>query len=104
MNRRDFFRTTGAAGAAALFATTGAHAEDEAEMKKQDPPFIDMDKIGNRNRDRSTVVCRHGMVCASQPLAAMAGIDMLKAGGSCVDAAIAANAMLGLTEPASNGI
>jgi gamma-glutamyltranspeptidase/glutathione hydrolase len=44
------------------------------------------------------------MVCASQPLATMVGIDVLKAGGNCVDAAIATNAMLGLTEPASNGI
>jgi gamma-glutamyltranspeptidase/glutathione hydrolase len=58
----------------------------------------------SRNRNRSTVACQNGIVAASQPLAAMAGIDILKAGGNCVDAAIAVNAMLGLTEPQMNGI
>lgn len=57
-----------------------------------------------RNANRSTVACCNGLVCASQPLAAMAGVDILKAGGNSVDAAIAANAMLGLTEPQMNGI
>jgi gamma-glutamyltranspeptidase/glutathione hydrolase len=60
--------------------------------------------LANRNANRSTVACRNGIVCASQPLAAMAGVDVLKNGGNCVDAAIAANAVLGLTEPAMNGI
>jgi gamma-glutamyltranspeptidase/glutathione hydrolase len=67
-------------------------------------PFIDFDKLTARNRDRSTVVCQNGIVCASQPLAAMAGVDILKAGGNCVDAAICTNAMLGLTEPHMNGV
>lgn len=67
-------------------------------------PSIDIDRLTARNRDRSTVVCRNGIVCASQPLAAMAGIDILKAGGNCVDAAICTNAMLGLTEPHMNGV
>jgi len=66
--------------------------------------MIDTEQLIARNRNRSTVVCQNGMVCASQPLAAMAGIDILKAGGNCVDAAIGTNAMLGLTEPQMNGI
>lgn len=67
-------------------------------------PYLDSARLTGRNRDRSTVACRNGIVCASQPLAAMAGVDILKAGGNCVDAAIAVNAMLGLTEPNMCGI
>jgi gamma-glutamyltranspeptidase/glutathione hydrolase len=53
---------------------------------------------------RSEVLAQHGMVCTSHPLATQAGIDILKADGSAVDAAIAANATLGLMEPVSCGI
>src|SRR5215467_2880541 len=53
---------------------------------------------------RSIVYARHGMVCAAQPLAVQAGLDVLKAGGSAVDAAIAVNACLGLMEPTANGL
>jgi gamma-glutamyltranspeptidase/glutathione hydrolase len=49
-------------------------------------------------------MAKHGMVATSQPLATAAGVDILRAGGSAVDAAIAANAMLGLTEPTGCGI
>ena len=63
-----------------------------------------VDRItGRAFATRSEVIAQHGMVCTSQPLATQVGLDILKAGGSAVDAAIAANATLGLMEPVSSG-
>jgi gamma-glutamyltranspeptidase/glutathione hydrolase len=53
---------------------------------------------------RSVVTTTLGIVAASQPLAAKAGADVLDAGGNAIDAAIAANAVLGLVEPHMNGV
>lgn len=53
---------------------------------------------------RSVVTTTLGIVAASQPLAAQAGVQILEAGGNAVDAAIATNAVLGLVEPHMNGI
>ena len=52
---------------------------------------------------RSEVIAQNGMVCTSHPLATQIGLDILKAGGTAVDAAIAANAALGLMEPVNCG-
>ncbi len=53
---------------------------------------------------RSNVLARHGMVATSQPLAAMAGLRTLMAGGHAADAAVATAAMLNVVEPMSTGI
>ncbi len=53
---------------------------------------------------RSVVMAPHGMVATSHPLAAQAGLDILKKGGNAIDAAIATNAAIGLMEPMSCGI
>ena len=53
---------------------------------------------------RSEVIAQHGMAATSQPLATQIALDILKKGGSAVDAAIAANAALGLMEPTGNGM
>src|ERR1041385_9034061 len=53
---------------------------------------------------RSKVATKYGIVAASQPLAAQAGVQILERGGNAADAAIAANATIGLMEPTGNGI
>ena len=58
----------------------------------------------HRSEGLRPAVAEHGMVASSQPLAVEVGVEILKAGGNAVDAAIAVNAMLGLTEPMSCGM
>jgi gamma-glutamyltranspeptidase/glutathione hydrolase len=67
--------------------------------------LIPQDRLtGETFTTRSEIIAQNGMAATSQPLATQVALDILKKGGSAMDAAIAANAMLGLVEPASCGI
>ncbi|HEX6545233.1 MAG TPA: gamma-glutamyltransferase, partial [Bryobacteraceae bacterium] len=57
-----------------------------------------------RDYGRSMVISKFGIVATSQTLASQAGADILNHGGNAIDAAIAANAALSVTEPMMNGI
>ena len=63
------------------------------------------DRITGRDfATRSEVIAPHAMAATSHPLATQIALDVMKQGGSAVDAAIAANAALGLMEPTGNGM
>lgn len=99
MKRRDFLAGI---GTATLAAWAGRNPAAHAAARKA-TEGLNRERTLLRNQNRSTVACRNGIVCASQPLAGAAGLAILQAGGNAVDAAICANAMLGLVEPMSCG-
>ena len=93
------------AGVTALALTTTPATAREADER----PTVE-EQIGGGGRPvganwaRSPVIAQHGMAATAHPLATQIALDILKAGGTAVDAAIAANAALGLMEPTGNGI
>src|SRR5689334_56679 len=86
---------------AALLISFGVFAQDDSPAPNT-PPAIPAGPP--REQARSMIVTQYGIVAASQFLASQAGAKMLEAGGNAVDAAIAANAVLGLTQPYVNGL
>jgi len=81
------------AAAAALFAFCGAAA---AQLRS---PEIDTGRV-----EKQAVAAQRHLVAAADPLAVGAGLEILRAGGSAADAAIAVQLVLGLTEPQSSGL
>ncbi|MEN6427011.1 MAG: gamma-glutamyltransferase [Phycisphaerales bacterium] len=102
MERRTFLQLLGGVGASALAAGDRWLHVCRASGESGGPP-MNRGLLSRRNQNRSTVVSRRGMVCTAVPSASIAGIDVLQAGGSAIDAAIAANVMLSLVEPMSCG-
>ncbi len=77
--------------AVVIFASMAVSGRQDAKVP---PPVV----------GRSVVATTMGIVAASQPLAARAGVQILERGGNAIDAAIAANATMGLMEPTGSGI
>ena len=99
MNRRTFIKAGGVVSASALLGEQAV----ASNIHTSGAVPLDSQGVQSRNQNRSTVACQRGIVCSSQPLASQAGLDVLKKGGTAVDAAIAANAVLSVVEPMSNG-
>jgi gamma-glutamyltranspeptidase/glutathione hydrolase len=103
MRRRTFLATLPVAAAA-----SAASGPTMSAMPTEPSPAADIhsgDRIaGAPFASRSVAYGVHGAAATAHPLATMAAIDTLRAGGSAVDAAIAANAALGFLEPVSCGV
>src|SRR5215468_2914262 len=87
---------------AALLISVCGFAQDDAPAPRAATPTTP--QAPPRDQARSMIVTKYGIVASSQFLASQAGAKMLEAGGNAIDAAIAANAVLGLTQPYVNGI
>jgi gamma-glutamyltranspeptidase/glutathione hydrolase len=108
LRRRTFLAALPAAAAGAALARSAAAQEalSPALPGTQHYPGVEAGDrpVGASFATRSEVFGRNGAAASSHPLGTLAGIEILKKGGSAVDAAIAINAALGFLEPTANGI
>jgi gamma-glutamyltranspeptidase/glutathione hydrolase len=112
MERRTFLAGLPLTAAGLGLAARGSSASAQpapaaaAQPVRYDRPDVHAGDrpVGASFATRSMVFGKHGAAGASHPLATLAGIDILRRGGSAVDAAIAINACLGFLEPTANGI
>jgi gamma-glutamyltranspeptidase/glutathione hydrolase len=103
MRRRTFLTTLPAAAAASSIALPGQTKAANPNLER--PDVHSGDRItGASFASRSTAWGAHGAAATAHPLATLTAIDILRAGGSAVDAAVAANAALGFLEPVSCGV
>jgi gamma-glutamyltranspeptidase/glutathione hydrolase len=114
MRRRTFLSAAPAAAAGLAIGTRAAAQQPFPQPEPISPGlpatrgYADVEAgdrpVGAGFATRSEVFGRHGAAGSSHPLGTLAGIEILKKGGSAVDAAIAINAALGFLEPTANGI
>jgi gamma-glutamyltranspeptidase/glutathione hydrolase len=108
----DGMKTLGLAAAVLLGCVSAAWAQTSPELSTCEPSSkaaACQAVRGSRTegwgaQSRAEVFAQHGMVTASQPLAAQAGLQVLKSGGNAIDAAVATAAMLNLVEPMNVGV
>ena len=80
-----------------------AYSVSAQDAENTIPPNA-VQRATSREQGRSLVISKYGMVATSQTLASQAGAQVLEAGGNAIDAAIAANAVMGVVEPESDGL
>ena len=106
--RPSRFTLNVAAAASIALTATAAFAPLEAQDTETAKPVEEQIGAGGRpvgaKWSRSPVIAQHGMAATAHPLATQIALQIMKDGGNAVDAAIAANAALGLMEPTGNGI